>query len=642
MEAKRAPTTLLVSMPWATSARPSLSLGVLSAIAEQNGFEVGCYEPNLEFAALVGVELFEFMSEKRDMFGIAEHLFSANLFSHEAVQSSKILGEFQSMLDESAGGSTTGQMVLERIRDEVIPGFLARTADRIVSQAPDIVGLSCTFNQVFPSLALAREIKQRSPDTVILLGGACVHGEMGEAYAEAFPQWVDHVFTGEADLSFIAFLNSFSRRNDVRIQGVTYAGKLHGIAEPLVDMTWMPPPNFDDHFAERLRLSEAGMALPGCGNLPFESSRGCWWGAKNHCTFCGLNNGGMKYRSKSAEQTVSEVLSLSQRYQMLDFIASDNILQRDGFRTVLPQLKEHGLDLSLFYEIKANVRRDEVAALAEAGVHGVQPGVESFSDNILRLMRKGVSALQNVQMIKWAQEWRVRPLYNILLGFEGESDDDYEEMYRLLNSIFHLIPPNITPSVAQVHRFSPFHEDPDRYQIKGITPCDYYEHLAPQTAIDPYRFAYFFERDIADDAVCIRHLPRIRELLKAWHDSSRRLTARLGPGFVTVVVEDKGRKESVRLSPLESLVLALTDAQTKVSALDRMLKERAPMGANEHTAAIKRLIELGFTVYQQGRLLSVVPYGKPRKEAELTSWINRHWPVVAQHESADPRRLPLV
>ncbi len=38
--------------------------------------------------------------------------------------------------------------------------------------------------------------------------------------------------------------------------------------------------------------------------VPYETSRGCWWGQKKHCTFCGLNPLGMNYRAKSPERAV--------------------------------------------------------------------------------------------------------------------------------------------------------------------------------------------------------------------------------------------------------------------------------------------------------------------------------------------------
>jgi radical SAM superfamily enzyme YgiQ (UPF0313 family) len=60
------------------------------------------------------------------------------------------------------------------------------------------------------------------------------------------------------------------------------------------------------------------------------------------------------------------------------------------FRELLPLLAVADLDLSSFHEVKANLTRDQIRMLSEAGVNSIQPGIESFSTDLLRLMRKGV------------------------------------------------------------------------------------------------------------------------------------------------------------------------------------------------------------------------------------------------------------
>ena len=57
-------------------------------------------------------------------------------------------------------------------------------------------------------------------------------------------------------------------------------------------------PDFDDYFGAAQAPSYCDTVV----RLSAESSRGCWWGAKSHCTFCGLNGGTMAFRAKSAER----------------------------------------------------------------------------------------------------------------------------------------------------------------------------------------------------------------------------------------------------------------------------------------------------------------------------------------------------
>ena len=104
----------------------------------------------------------------------------------------------------------------------------------------------------------------------------------------------------------------------------------------------------------------------------------------------------------------------------------DNILDLKYFKTLLPELARQGARVSLFYETKSNLKKDQVRLLRDAGVTMIQPGIESFSDEVLKLMKKGVSGLQNIQLLKWCKEIGVEPLWNFLLGFPGESPDEYQ------------------------------------------------------------------------------------------------------------------------------------------------------------------------------------------------------------------------
>ena len=72
--------------------------------------------------------------------------------------------------------------------------------------------------------------------------------------------------------------------------------------------------------------------------LPAQSARGCWWGERRHCTFCGLNGSTMAYRSKSPDRLRRELAELSARRGTLRFYFVDNILDRRYIEEFLPAL----------------------------------------------------------------------------------------------------------------------------------------------------------------------------------------------------------------------------------------------------------------------------------------------------------------
>src|SRR5262249_30613673 len=142
--------------------------------------------------------------------------------------------------------------------------------------------------------------------------------------------------------------------------------------------------------------------------LPLETSRGCWWGAAHQCTFCGLNGSSLGFRSKSSERVLAEIRELEERHGISDFEVVDNILDMGYFKTLVPALAGEERRRHIFYEVKANLTRAHVEALQRAGITWVQPGIESLHTEVLRLMDKGISGWQNVQLLKWTREFGVR------------------------------------------------------------------------------------------------------------------------------------------------------------------------------------------------------------------------------------------
>src|SRR5207248_10721551 len=124
-----------------------------------------------------------------------------------------------------------------------------------------------------------------------------------------------------------------------------------------------PLPDFDDYFLALGAFAERHLVEPG---LLAETSRGCWWGMINHCTFCGLNGGGMTYRSKSPARPVEEFRTLSEEYRLKRFLVGDNILDQKYYRDVLPALAALPEKLELFYEITANVTFEQLERLRHA------------------------------------------------------------------------------------------------------------------------------------------------------------------------------------------------------------------------------------------------------------------------------------
>ena len=198
----------------------------------------------------------------------------------------------------------------------------------------------------------------------------------------------------------------------------------------------------------------------------------------------------MAFRSKSQDRAFDELSALVRRYGVRDVANADNILDMAYFGRFLPRLAEERPGLSIFYEVKANLKPWQLALLWRAGVRRIQPGIESLDTSVLRLMRKGTSSLQNVQLLKLAAEAGIYVEWLALSGFPGEDPDAYGRIAAVVPKLRHLQPPAAVGRV-RADRFSPYHGDPAGHGVE-LEPLPAYRHLFPFGDASIRRLAYHF------------------------------------------------------------------------------------------------------------------------------------------------------
>jgi ribosomal peptide maturation radical SAM protein 1 len=507
---------LLISMPFGPVERPSLALGLLHAHCARLGIECRTSYLNLEFAELVGMRDYGWLSGKAPYTAFAgEWVFAEAVYGPRPSVDERYLAR---VMSERWRSSDHDIQRLQRIR-EAVPGFLDRSADQIVADGYTLVGFTSVFQQNLASLALGARLKQRSPDITLAFGGANLEEPMGSALRRQFP-FMDLTFSGEADRSWPAVLQA---RRDGRtvegIPGIAAAGvsKVEA-AERVDDLDELPVPDFDPYF-EQLRSASVLVGVQ--PTLLVETARGCWWGERSQCTFCGLNGSSMSFRSKSPERAVAEITDLRGRYAVGTISVVDDILDMRYLRTVLPRLAEERLAADLFWEVKANLTFRQVAQLRAAGVRFVQPGIESLNDHVLQLMRKGTTAARNIELLKWCSEYRVIPLWNLLYGFPGETTADYDGMVPVIKAIWHLTPPSGYGPI-RLDRFSPYHSDPQAFGMVNVRPMDPLPDLYPFDLAEQTEIAYYFDFDYADGRAADEYAGETIALIREWISDTRR------------------------------------------------------------------------------------------------------------------------
>jgi magnesium-protoporphyrin IX monomethyl ester (oxidative) cyclase len=499
---------VLVLMPYASVERPSPALGTLQACLQGAGILARSLYGNLRFADAIGLQGYESINASAIANRIGEWTFAAAAFPDADLLPQAYLDTLSAILGEPP--ALTEQLL--RVR-ELADAFVDEMAQAVLAHRPRIVGCSSVFQQQCASLALLRRVRALDPSVVTMLGGGNCEGEMGWVAHQSF-DWLDFVVSGEADELLAPLCRAVldgGRDVPAPILGPGVFAPVHrnidhapappehALYARVRRMDSVPTPVYDDYFGELDRTRFKRQVVPG---IAVETARGCWWGEKHHCSFCGISDSGMAFRAKRPEQVVDELDALSARYGVHRFMTVDNIIEPSYFKSLMPALIAADRGYALFYQTKANLKRHQVARLAEAGVHWIQPGIESLDDRVLPLLQKGANAAINLQLIKWARNYGIWLLWNMLFGAPGEDDAWYGEIADWLPLIYHLQPPAAaTLTAIRYNRFSPYFEQAEQFGL-DLVPDWAYRHTYPHDADRRSRQAYYFvdKRDVANSA----------------------------------------------------------------------------------------------------------------------------------------------
>ena len=524
----------LVNMPLSNLSLPSLALVQLEAAVRRDLAGLARAEVHYashDFAHHVGLSVYEeLISFAHHPSGLGDWIFRAAAFPELADNADEYFVRYYPQ--HAPRNQALRQMVLEK-RAGVVAHFES-LIDRYELDRADLVGFTSMFSQNVATLAMARLVKARNPGAVVVVGGANCEGDMGRALVEHAPA-VDFVFSGPSLKSFPRLVRAlaegdadgchridgvFSRRN--RTGGAAGCGA--DATAPAGGLPEVGPFGGDTDINDVLDfdyepfLDRYEAAFPGLGKpvLLYETSRGCWWGEKAHCTFCGLNGSTIAYRSMSpanAFRLLDGLFDHAARIKELQSV--DNILPKSYLTDVLPYV-DTPPNLSMFYEVKADLDEHDFQVLARARVLVVQPGIEALNTSTLKLMRKGTSVFQNLRFLVNALRYGVRPLWNLLIGFPGEGIEVYHKYVGELPLLTHLHPPTgVFP--VRFDRFSPYFEE-ESYGLK-LRPLDWYGLTYPFPAEALADLAYYFadQNYLAPYALnAARMVGPLREKVERW------------------------------------------------------------------------------------------------------------------------------
>lgn len=293
---------------------------------------------------------------------------------------------------DNAFGDDISIEVLEMLPQRMTMGDVLK---KFYGNRIDICGItSKTYNFSFAQ-SLADAIKESSPETLIIFGGA---------HATALPEEVvkktsiDAVAPREGEVVFKNIVqNLLSGMHPFEnAKGVIFKsdGAIinNGYAELIQDLDGLPIPNWEKYYDlnlyERHYDQQSGKFLL---MLPIFASRGCPY----ECNFCQplLTR---KYRMRSVTNVIDEVEYLADRYGIKRIYFEDSTfgLKKDWFIDFCRQYITRGMHKKVKWGFETNVNcvdLERMELAREANCVYVYFGLESASDTVLKYLGKAAT-----------------------------------------------------------------------------------------------------------------------------------------------------------------------------------------------------------------------------------------------------------
>ncbi len=476
-------------MPFAGVTIPSIQLPILEAYCTERKIHIETSHLYLKAAELYGLQNYHFLIYPPNDSYTAQMAFSRYVFpEHWEKNKDKFQEYYQNYTQKNTQAPLFPFDEYVQRTDLLYQWVL----DHLDWRSYDIIGFTLNYGQLLPSLAIAKKIKQLTPEKKIILGGSRTTGAIGRNILHAFP-YVDFIVSGDGEDALFRLASEYENRTS--IPGLIYRNQeqvLCNNTEEHLDLNTLPIPSYDP-FYQQLSSTTADIQqyYQYYGRLPVEISRGCWW---NRCTFCNLNTQHSCYREKSIKRILQEIQFLSERYHMMDFQLIGNTLPKNQHRTLFEKIKKIDKDFSFFVEARAGqLTSQDYTAMKEAGFTTIQTGIESFSKSYLQKMNKGTRVIDNIAALKFCKENGIKNNYNLLVRYPNEEPEDFQETKKTIQLLKgYLDAPQLCE--LRVMHGSTIHCNPEQFNIQRLEHAPIDQVIYPEEYLQKgIAFVYAFK-----------------------------------------------------------------------------------------------------------------------------------------------------
>ncbi len=341
--------------------------------------------------------------------------------------------------------------------------FIAAATERILAMEPKVVSFYTLWPYYHTMLRVAKELKARRKELIIVLGGP-------QASATADPTmiaapWVDYICTGEGENTIVPFIQSMLNNNGQNLGSVLglYYRKdgavIHNELDiPLCDLDTLP------YWDERLCAIHHENPNPGWDAadyyMPIDAGRGCPY----NCTFCCSSHFWKRtYRLKSPERILADIRYYHDKYGMTTFWFSHDAFttNRQLVAEVCDRLIESGMNIKWRCSSRIDCVSEELLLkMKESGLVEIELGIETGSLRMQKLTKKNLNLERSKELISFMLKQGIRVSLFFMYGFPEETEEDLADTFEL---IFTLVDNGVQHAGMSFTRFNPATDITQRY-----------------------------------------------------------------------------------------------------------------------------------------------------------------------------------
>jgi len=311
-------------------------------------------------------------------------------------------------------------------------GIINEWVDKIMSFKPRIVGFSTYNTNHMFSAKLAEMIKKIDKDIFVIFGGPEI-----SMYRFNFEiqhlKFLDAIILGEGEEAARKLVISIKENGFIAPEPgtlVKIGGCFAGDGEcKLIDsMDSIPFPSYEDFDITKYKEP---------GQLPLLFSRGCI----GKCAFCFERVFWRKYRHRSCDNIIKEIENILTRYNrdIFNFAINDSLINGDLrlLQEFCDAVIKKKLNIGWWGMARIDARMDKkyIKKMFEAGCRSLAFGVESGSQKVVDLMKKGYNLKDIETCIIDTKKAGIKVGISLLMGFPGEEEDDFKKTCGLVERL---------------------------------------------------------------------------------------------------------------------------------------------------------------------------------------------------------------